>query len=483
MDRKVIKKNLPMLVILGAAGAIALGLLVYVIILILDWNGYWDRTDKARARIRTLLRQKPSPGTENEKRIRHDVEIYKKAAEGLRKQFKSPLQPALDEFFKVLQPPLITALSEEEREQYKEPGTGVEADPETGTKAVPLKIRKFTQDEFVEFFRSRFDKYCEEYGKSEEAKLSLSTLNEFMARNMRFFPEGNWNEAVAAFAQAAKSLTCEPVNNYTRVPMLLTALGLPRRTGDDLRAVQQHVDEVVAAIVRNASERKIDLGSQALEFVGGTSGSTLPLKDYGTALFHWDVFGDIVTRLGNAKAKMLEQVVLRTSAAEEEGARGREGNLNLEGSFEQIGNFRVYHYTVVFTGTMEAIRAALRAFDQANKDNRTYVVRCLCLYARENGAAAIMDQGSAGTLQTPERDEPREEPQVRRRSRRGGRRNEPPPPEREVRKDDEVQRQIAEREAALPPHQRSDYGMIRIGGEPECRAYLDIDYVVLQPNQ
>ncbi|MCI5778491.1 MAG: hypothetical protein MR051_01505 [Lentisphaeria bacterium] len=483
MDKKVIKRNLPMFMILGAAGVIALGLLVYVVILILDWNAYWDRTDKARARIRTLLRQKPSPGAENEKRIRHDVEIYKKAAEGLRKQFKSPMQPALDEFFKVLQPPLITALSEEEKERYKEPGTGVEADPEAGTKAVPLKIRKFTQDEFVEFFRSRFDKYCEEYGKSEEAKLSLATLNEFMPRNMRLFPEGNWNEAVAAFARAVRTLTCEPVNNYTRVPMLLIALGLPRRTGDDLRAMQQYVDDVVAAIVRNASERKIDLGPQALVFVGGTTGNALPMKDYGMALFHWDVFGDIVTRLGNAKAKMLQQVVLRTSASGEEGVRGREGNLNLEGSFEQVGSFHVYHYTVVFTGTMESIRAALRAFDQANKDNRTYVVRCLCLYAREDGAAAIMDQGSPGALQNPEREELREEPQVRRRSRRGGRRPEPGPEIRDVRKDDEVQRQIAEREAALPPHQRSDYGMIRIGGEPECTAYLDIDYVVLQPNQ
>ena len=49
--------------------------------------------------------------------------------------------------------------------------------------------------------------------------------------------------------------------------------------------------------------------------------------------------------------------------------------------------------------------------------------------------------------------------------------------------EDEKQREIARREAALPADQRSDYGMIVIGGEPECLVYLDLDYVILLQNQ
>ena len=492
MNNKMIKKNLPLFILLGVAAVAALILLIYVVILIFEWNGYWSRTDNARSKISRLVKQNPRPGRENEIRVQHDVEIYKKAAEGLRKQFKSPLQPALDAFFAALQPPLISALSEEEKEQYKVPGTGVEADAEEGIKAVPLKIRKLSQQEFSEFFRNKFEKYCEENGKNETERFSMATLNEFMASSLGFFPKGNWAEAVKVFAKNAGMLTFEPVNDSNQIAVLLSALGFQRRVADDPQLLQRHVDDMIAAIGRNASENKLMFAPQALTFVGGMSGlsgsssEALPLKDYPMALFHWDVFGDIVSRLGQAKATSLQQVVLRTSAGEEGESEnaGRKNAINLENSFEQVGNFRIYHYTVAFTAPMNIVRDVVRTFDQAGKDNRTYVVRSLCLYAKENGAAVVMEQKSSGEVENSSADdEMREEPVRRVRRRRSRRRVDEPELRQEVKKEDDVQAQIAAREAALPVHQRSDYGMIRIGGDAECIVYMDIDYVVLGSNQ
>ena len=548
MNKKFVKANLAMILILSVAGAAALALAVLICIVLADWYGYSERTEKARDSIRKLVNQKPSPSKENLKHIEEDIEVYKKAAEGLRRQFKSPLQPALDVFFKVLLPPQpvafeirdgngsvdeeqtraeiakytaslenfqaflqkkygsVEALNKawkvakpfEDFSEVKLPTAAQVKKPDPndaavqdfiiafGSDAVPGRIRRLTQAEFTEFFRTKFDRYCEQNGKDESVKYNLTTLNEFISRNSGDFPAGNWNRAVNAFAQAAQKLTCEPINNYNNVAVVISALGLRRRVGEDLNSVCAHVDDTIMTIAKRAQELNLDLSPLALDFVGGDSKSApLPLEDYGMALFQWDVFGDIVVRLGQAKVKSLQRIVLRTGSASEEGTtRGSERpQVNLKECFKTVGDdnsFRVYHYTVAFTGTMESIRAALRNIDEANKDNRTYVVRSICLYAKENGAGLIMDPGNS--VSRDGRGAEDNDEQVVRRRRRGGIQAEPERRDTNPR-DDEIKRQIAEREAALPPHQRSDYGMILIGGEAECIAYLDIDYVVLEQNQ
>ena len=542
MNKNFLKANLAMTLILAAAGVVALALMVFSVIVLIDWAGYSERTEKARDNIRKLVNQKPSPSKENQRRIQADTEVYKKAAEGLRRQFKSPLQPALDEFFKVLQPPepvafeirdgngsvdeeqtraelvKYSASQEKFQEFLQKKYDSVEALnkawnpakpfedfgdvklPATdrvkkaasddvavqdfiaafGKGAVPGRPRRMTQAEFTEFFRTKFDRYCEQNGKDESVKYNLSTLNEFISRNSGDFPTGNWARAVNAFAQAAQKLTCEPINNYNNVAVLIHALGMPRRVGDDLKSVCSHVDDTIETIRKRAQELQVELSPSALDFVGGDSkGAPLPLEDYGMALFQWDVFGDIVVRLGQVKVKSIHQIVLRSNSEAEGTSRGEKNSVNLKDCSKTVGgDFRVYHYTVAFTGTMDSIRDALRALDGANKDNRTYVVRSICLYAKENGAGLIMEPGNVSSRD--DRSEDGDEIRVRRR-RRGGIQQEPE--RRSDPKDDEVKRQIAEREAALPPHQRADYGMILIGGEAECIAYLDIDYVVLEQNQ
>ena len=110
------KKNRLLVVSLSAAIVVALGLFVYAVIEIVSWSGYMERTEKARESVRKLVRQRPAPGKENEERIKKDIVVYKKAAEGLHKSFQSPLQPALQAFFDTLEAPRIEVLTDEEKD-------------------------------------------------------------------------------------------------------------------------------------------------------------------------------------------------------------------------------------------------------------------------------------------------------------------------------------------------------------------------------
>ena len=476
------KKNRLLVVSLSAAIVVALGLFVYAVIEIVSWSGYMERTEKARESVRKLVRQRPAPGKENEERIKKDIVVYKKAAEGLHRSFQSPLQPALQAFFETLEAPRIEVLTDEEKEQFKVPGTGIEADEENNQKAVPLKIRKLSQEDFVKFFRARFEQYCSANGKLENELNTMATLMEFIGSCKQIFPLGNWDKAIATFRRGVKPLTVEPVNTSNEIAVLLSALGFPRRGPGSTDELKRHTDAFVAEIRQVATENKLELLFDISDsFVGGTSvaKNSVADKDYPIAYFHWDVFGDIVSRLGKAEMSSLQNVFVRCGESSEENSSGGK-MLNLEQSFEQIGSFRVFHYTVVCTGSMEAIRNAVSLFDQAYRAHRTYVVRSVSLYAKENGAAALMAEDSLLKDKDSQTAEVQDEDVSFRRGRRGRRRNtEELRASQDRKKEEDIQKQIREKDAKLPPHKRSDYGTILIGGSDQCIAYIDLDYVVL----
>lgn len=508
--KKNVKKNIVMILSLSVAGVVALALLVYAVILFFDWSGYRSRTDKAREKIESLRKQKPAPGAENEERIKKDIALYEEKGRGLIDNFKSPLRPAADAFLKELPPPLASALSDEEKEMYKVPGTGEEGDEETP--AVPLKIRQLTFDELKAFFAARFEKFCNDKEITEEdERMSMTTLNRFRAECVQIFPRGSWNQALEKFVATASPLIYEPIHQANELSLLLYAFGSPRRVDKDRSSLQHQLDELISQkIIPMAKNSNLKFANGAFDFIGtrysrsyGEDGenstntssrtgemSTLNPQQFGFAFFHWDVFGDIVHRLCGAKASSLEKVILRTAAAEEggDGMYGGGGSqlntMNLAESFEQIGNYKLYHYTIVFTGTMSSIREALRRFDRAWMDRRMYVVRGVALYAADNGAGKIMGQITEqdGQNRMSTDDTPRR--------RRRGRRIRDFESDSEFSGDgnqnmteEEIQRHLAEQEAKLPPHERTGYGDVLIGKARECKVYLDVDYVVLEQNQ
>lgn len=395
MNNKL-KKNLVMIAALSAAGLVALLLLIYMLILFFDWSTYSARTKAARDEVQALVRKTPAPGRENEERIKKHIEFYQLKSKDMVDSFKSPLRPAVDAFLAELPAPLAKALTDEEKEYYKKPGTGIEGDEET--KAVPLQIRKLSYDDFRKFFNERFDNFCNQRNYTEDKdRFSLTTLSLFRSECVNLFPAGGWKRALDKFVEKVKPLTNEPVNEADPLPLLLVGFGMPRRVSADQTILARHVDDIIEQkIIPMAEKGNLELGPDALKFIGGsTETKGVAAKDYPMAYFHWEVFGDIVHRLTKGKAVSLQEVILRTAGEEvvdEMGGSLNSGKLNLENSFEQDGSYRLYHYTIVFTGNMSVIREVLRTFDNAWKENRMYVVRGISLYAGSNGAAKVMEQ-------------------------------------------------------------------------------------------
>lgn len=478
LQNKLIKDNRLTFLILAVSALVSLVMLIFVTIQALRWSSYKEQTENARSEIASLIKKRPSPGKENEKRLKEDAELYKARVKEL--VLPDPLQPAVDKFFETLEPPLESAFSSpSELAKYKVPGTGIKADPKKGTPAVPVKIRKLTQQEFLEFFKKRFDDYCNKNVAREDRKWA-SALNGFMlSYNHKFFPAGNWDKAVKAFVNEAKKATFEPINDATKVSILLMAIGFERKVEKEIASSQAHIDNMKIGINKYAVGKKMSLFSSAEAFIGGGSGDAVSSRgsedsgykaeDYPALLFHWDVYGDIVKRLADANVATLNQVVVRARKNSDE---KRSDVIDLRSSVENAGDFRVSHYTVVITGKMSAIRDAVRNFDAAVKDNRMYVVRSVFLQAKENGAAALMGQGDE-TLQLDEAD--KEQPRRVSTSRRSGQRREA---SAERSRSEEEQARL-DRDAKLPPEKRSDYGMIYVGGDEESIAYIDIDYIVL----
>lgn len=513
MSSSIIKKNLPLFVVIFAAGAVSLVLLVFVIIQIVELREYQDKSNKALKDGEQLVRSSSvSPGSGNESLIKADIEIAVKAGDGLQKQFRNPLQAALDEFFKVLQPPVSRRLSESQIEAYKVPGTGEEITEGDKTRKVPLKIRRLTQQEFVEFFNAEFDKYCENKYDEDRKRNDITTLNNFKRTLYLYFPEGNFENAMNAFVAKAKTLTSETIGEHNQEALLLYALGMTRRVSYDPKRQAQNIDSIIETIRKNALDKNLKFDEEALFFGGKSSDrygdreSGLNAEDYQISLIHWDIIGDIFKRIGAVQAASvasgaakgadntevqngdiwkLSRIVPRVSDSTEDNERG---GFNFANSFvrSDSGKFLIYHYTLEFYASMDGVRKVLQELDQAYKEDRTYIVRSVCLYANDQSPARIMGQiDDSAVMKQPESDESvrRREPVRRRRSRRSRRQAVEQTPEI-TQNDDAVQH--GEADAHLPVHERRNYGLPLIGNvEPntECRVFLDVDYVVLAPNQ
>lgn len=410
----IFKKNKTMILTLIVTGVTALVLLCWGVVILIEWSEYRDRTVEARDKVQKLVKSTPAPGKENEERIRKDIALYIEKNRGLVDNFKSPLRYAVDVFLKELPPPNAEELTEEEIETYKvvvedsgeetdgEADVAENAENEGETEAKLPEIRKFTYEDFRTFFPARFEKFCSDNNIPEEDKLSLSVLERFSAYCTKLFPQGSWNRAVSIFARAARPLTHEVINEANQLPILLYAFGLPRRVDKNEVNLRAQVDAMIKQRILPGI-KNMELGEHALEFVGGGTGAKdakLAVKDYPMAFFHWDVFGDMTKRLDSAGVFRLDKVIFRSKKAEG-GEGGASSGVSLAESFEEDGDYKIYHYTLVFVGSMESIRKAMTNFDTAwqgdehGRGRRMYVVRGLALYAGDDGAGKIMDESSA----------------------------------------------------------------------------------------
>ena len=103
-----VKKNGVLVGVLALSGIAALTLLIFIFINLFGLFDKIDETRQASDRVRSLNKSRPAPCEENEKLIKSDIAVLDNAIKGLRGGFDFPLQVAVDEFIKVLEPFCLT---------------------------------------------------------------------------------------------------------------------------------------------------------------------------------------------------------------------------------------------------------------------------------------------------------------------------------------------------------------------------------------
>ncbi len=445
MDKRFVKNNLLLIVVSSVALLVAAVLLVVSIIEYVQTNTYIGNARDLRRQIEELGRKNPSPVEGNKEPIRHDTRLFATVTDEINRHFGRPFEAALDKFIATLKFDLP-------KEEIPE---DVELKPEEMARLRKAYfIRKF-QEGWNQFDP---DKYSEHFV--------------FWQKFKKDFP--NWDEAARVFITEAQPKTVEKIERGTNSDQILQqALGVkrsfygtPEQRALDLRSymigIQKSVDESLAGVNRVCdSSFGFDLVNAAY-----------PPEDFPNIIRHWEVIGDMMRRLGDSKVKVLHNLIVRVP-------EGEAGRPNFSGSFESVGNYEIAHYTIEITGRMSAIRDFANRLDAAFADNRLYVVRSIFLYAEEDGAGNLFQKNVEAA--NPEEEA---QPSTPRRGRRGRRlaMDEDMPSSRDdeaKRLMDEARRRQEEREKSLPFHKRSGYGDMVAGGNQECRAVFDIDYVVL----
>ena len=152
---KFTKKNFMLVAVLIGSGVIAAALLIAAGIVWIDLLQRIGDTKVAREKVEKLTKAKPAPGEENERLIKQDIEIFKQAANELRKAFGSPLEPAVDAFIKELQPPYASQLTDEQHDRFRvHPANEDEMSQEQIRK---LKTRKLSVEDFRGLFQEAFE--------------------------------------------------------------------------------------------------------------------------------------------------------------------------------------------------------------------------------------------------------------------------------------------------------------------------------------
>ena len=253
--------------VLALSGVAALTLLIFIFITLFGLFEKITETKQTSERVLALNRSKPAPCQENEDLIKSDIAVLDKAIKGLRGGFDLPLQVAVDEFIRVLEPPLVASktnnigLNEEEYESFRYVYPGEDEMDSEKREKLPKKARKLSLEDFKKLYSGRFER---EYGDNP-AKNMLATQEFFIDRFSRIFP--NWNQALRAFVDKARPLTVEPIVNVNDESVLLTAMGFPRALPLP-PAFARQMEEYTAAlqkIVELEVERKMTLAKDAVE--------------------------------------------------------------------------------------------------------------------------------------------------------------------------------------------------------------------------
>lgn len=426
---RFVKKNFMLVLVLSVALILVAFLLALAAVQHTRMASYIAKTEELRQQIAALHKQKPVPVRENEFPLRKNAELYTEAANKLENYFGQPFKPAMDAF--------LAKLNEKRLPKFQEPWTceslrdafrdGI--DGGKGWKDIPA-------DNYAE---QRM--YCENF-----------RLNNF----------SNWNEALQVFRTQIEKVTTEPLNSDSTVnEIILAQLGVPRTMEHKLQRLNRFLDDYRLKLLD--INNKLGVETEASDFTFPAAKRLFTKEQFPLVSFHMDVIGDIYNRICKTDLRQLENIKKRP----------------LEGV--QEGSFMRYDYSIEVIGTMAEVRKFIKNLEDAYRERRLYVVRSVFLYQLKDEAKNYISQEDVDE-KNADSTAPQEETAGRRGRRAAVKQTEntqEPTMSETLKKRLEANRLAEiEREKSLLPTQRSSYGRLIIGEEKECRAVIDISYIV-----
>ncbi|MBO5763506.1 MAG: hypothetical protein J6R85_06500 [Lentisphaeria bacterium] len=438
--KRFIKDNIVLLVVLSLASMVALALLVLVMI---KWSRMMtadQKVNELKGKIEELIKQSPAPVAGNIEPLKAEAKLYRDKTAELQKRFGGLRQPALDAFFKAL---------------------GVE------------------EEAFREVLRTEWE--------AAEDRNTPGGFNRFFQLFARGGKEnmswnlGKWSKARAEFVKLYQPLIVEEITAGNADEILFSALGVPRKfDGRGDVALRNYMWPMRAKLndmyMAGYDGHQVELAPEAAAF--GFDFNRIPKEDrIANIVKNFEVIGDMSRRIIQSKVDALRSFYIR----------------NQEFTFAgtQSGPFVSYHYTFEVSGTMESIRALYQSLNDAAKDNRVYIVRSVYLYTTNDGASEVFFEREQKEFEKRQalvganQNELGTTPMVIGPARRSN--NQQPgmgmmQEEQQVTGPDGRQitaAQLRELEMKKPYNERTGYGRILIGGDRNCDAVFDVDYVFI----
>lgn len=443
---RFVKNNLVLFIVLGVSVVVALALLVWTAIRYTQMTRYINETDKLRKQIGELIAKTPAPVDENKPRISADIDLYSKTAAGLQKRFGHPLDPAVDAFIKELK------LTEKE------------AKAEDAPKEITLA-----------WLKEKFHEGWDRIDANNSAQQGV-----FYKQFQRRFR--NWPEALQEFRKLAENATTEPITEFNIDEVFLGALGIPRTMQSRPENLTKFISDFRYKLL-DMLAGKVAVGPNASLFSFEENTVYQP-EEYPLVVRNWDIIGDLAQKISKSGVKELTAFRKRTLAGEES------------------GGYQLHHFSFEVIGSISNIRKLVKDIDNAFASNRVYLVRSVSLYALNDPAEALFSQentlpqdfidslmeqearksAAAAAMTTTT---PAQQPQVR--GRRGRRQSVVPmemPTRTELTSEElqvrraQVVKEFEEAEKKKKYYERFGYGDTLIGGSDECRAVIDVDYIM-----
>jgi hypothetical protein len=415
---KFVKKNM-VLFIVSSVTLIAVLVLAYMVVREHSaMQDYIRETDTLKNQIKDLIKQKPAPVEGNLDRLKKDTQQYKDKFKEIRVLFGMPYYPA---------------------------------------------VTKFAQN-----MGSNFEEFQAKFASFWESNKASGVTRDQVYRMFKnsFNAPDKWDKAIQDFTVEAQKYTSELIDENNVDEILLAALGLERNLSGSkvkcdafMRGIRWKLLDLYGGDKDKKTE-KIEFGPTASSF--SFDSKSLPDKDASPFIVKcWGAVDDLAKRIAGSGITYLESF-------EKESLAGR-----------VVGNYTYYRFTIIVQGDLNNIRKLIDTLYKAYAERRVYIVRGISLAkVSDNAERLIMDaertlyagknlldenpelKPSQATAEDPDAQRLRDKEKELR-----------PQEQKKKEKDEDPEKNV-------PYYQRSSYGKVIIGADKQCRAVIDLDYVV-----